>query len=397
MRAEGLAVGILSAALLGGCYFDFSAEEDASIDDPDASVNRPDAAPAIDAPVADPDAPDNTPDAGPPDADLPDATPPADAFEPIVVDYTLLSETGLYTDITTKTLAADIYEFEPRFKLWSDDAHKTRWIQLPPGTQIDTTDMDHWVFPVGTKIWKEFTHVDGNGTIRLETRLIVRTGPNRNHYWMGTFAWNADETEATFRRFGEENVRGTDHDLPAADQCPRCHLGEDSSFLGFSALQLSHGGTNDIDYFDGLGLFTTSPAAGGYDVPGTAVEKAALGYLHANCAHCHNPHQGLSCNTLTGLSTRLYVTDTNVTATDTYTTAVDQMLQYWTTPARGNEDGFTYRIVPGDVANSGLHWRISHRNPGIDPPNEHYQMPPLATEFVDPDGVAAIEAWINSL
>ena len=37
-----------------------------------------------------------------------------------------------------------------------DRAAKRRWIQLPEGATIDTSDMDYWQFPVGTKLWKEF-------------------------------------------------------------------------------------------------------------------------------------------------------------------------------------------------------------------------------------------------
>ena len=48
----------------------------------------------------------------------------------------------------------------PTEALWSDGAVKRRFIYLPPGTTIDTTNMDEWVFPVGTKFWKEFS-VDG--------------------------------------------------------------------------------------------------------------------------------------------------------------------------------------------------------------------------------------------
>src|SRR5690349_1711795 len=90
-------------------------------------------------------------DAGPFDggtADVPDA--------PAKRGRDQLSQTGLYADIATKTIAADVLAFEPSYVLWSDGATKTRWVRLPPGTSIDTTDPDHWVLPVGTQLWKEF-------------------------------------------------------------------------------------------------------------------------------------------------------------------------------------------------------------------------------------------------
>src|SRR5437016_2932757 len=73
----------------------------------------------------------------------PDA--PAPYARPV---YTLLSKAGLYSDPASKTLASDLVYFAPTHVLWSDGAHKRRWIRLPPGTRIDTSDMDHWVPPV---------------------------------------------------------------------------------------------------------------------------------------------------------------------------------------------------------------------------------------------------------
>ncbi len=60
--------------------------------------------------------------------------------------------TGLYADWNTKTLAPGVRPYDPGLHLWSDGADKARWIYLPPGTQIDTSNMDQWTFPKGTKI-----------------------------------------------------------------------------------------------------------------------------------------------------------------------------------------------------------------------------------------------------
>ena len=84
-----------------------------------------------------------------------------------------LTETGLFADAARESLAPGVMAYAPRFQLWSDGAEKRRWLWLPPGTRIDTSDMDSWVFPVGTKFWKEFTR-DG---VRVETRLLEKLGP----------------------------------------------------------------------------------------------------------------------------------------------------------------------------------------------------------------------------
>ena len=59
---------------------------------------------------------------------------------------TRLSETGI----------ASGQPYTPNFALWSDGAAKERWLSLPAGTEIDTSDPDDWRFPDGTRAWKQF-------------------------------------------------------------------------------------------------------------------------------------------------------------------------------------------------------------------------------------------------
>ena len=44
-------------------------------------------------------------------------------------------------------------------------------LDVPEGEQIDTSDMNEWRFPAGTKLFKELR--DG---VRVETRLMLKTG-----------------------------------------------------------------------------------------------------------------------------------------------------------------------------------------------------------------------------
>jgi hypothetical protein len=80
-----------------------------------------------------------------------------------------LSETGLYVVGSTKAIHPDNLAFSPQYPLWSDGATKRRWLRLPPGTYIDASRPDAWVFPPGTRLWKEFSV--GR---RVETRMIER-------------------------------------------------------------------------------------------------------------------------------------------------------------------------------------------------------------------------------
>jgi hypothetical protein len=292
--------------------------------------------------------------------------------------YQKLSETGLFTSTATMTVATGVQAFEPAYQLWSDDAAKRRWLQLPAGQQIDTTDMDHWKLPIGTKVWKEFSL---GGTL-LETRLIERYGPGTDDYFMAAFIWAADRSDAIVSIDGANDVNGTAHDVPSAARCGDCHRGEAGRYLGVSAIQLSHAkpGVN-LASLRAANLLTQPPAAD-VPVPGDATTSAALGLLHANCGHCHNPAGAAWHDTKVVM--RLKVSERVASDSDLWKTLVGKPLQFWVHPT------ITMEIAPGDAANSAVIARMMARG-SMD------QMPPLATELPDTAGIAAVSAWINTL
>lgn len=287
-----------------------------------------------------------------------------------------LSETALFSDISSKTVACDLIAFEPEFKLWSDAAEKKRWVRLPAGTTIDTTDPDHWVFPVGTQLFKEFA-LSGK---RLETRLVERignTGDVFKDYWLGAFQWRDDESDADFVPDGAMNVRGTPHDVPTSTQCLTCHIGEPGRALGFSALQLSHDGFFDQLKAKGfLGALEPKP------LPGSPVERAGIGYLHANCGHCHNINGSAWPDT--NMTLRIAFGESDLRTTKMWQSTVGVNTQKFSAP------GITKRVAPSDPDASCVAYRPSVRGSA-------QQMPPLATEFADDAGVASVRAWISSL
>ncbi|MFO0593523.1 MAG: hypothetical protein U0441_38635, partial [Polyangiaceae bacterium] len=200
-----------------------------------------------------------------------------------------LSTTGLYRDIRTGQLADGVTAYEPAYELWSDGAAKKRWIWLPPGATIDAADMDAWQFPAGTKIWKEFVR-DG---VRAETRLLEKTGPGPEDWFAMAYLWSADGADAVAAPQGAMDVLGTTHDVPPARDCAGCHRGTPGGVLGFGAIQLNHKAAEGEWSLDRLvqegrlhgGTATVRP------VPGDERTQKVLGYLHANCAHCHNEHR----------------------------------------------------------------------------------------------------------
>lgn len=294
--------------------------------------------------------------------------------------YVRLSETGLYADIASGVLSGDLTAFQPTHFLWSDGTQKRRWVRLPAGARIDTSDMDHWELPVGTQVFKEFA-LDG---ALLETRLIERYGPGDGDYWMGSFVWTADGSDAIFAPDGSRDVLGTFHDVPNTAQCQQCHFGEAGRLLGFTAVQLSGqraGAT--LASLAASGVLTNPPPAGtSYAVPGDPTTAAAIGYLHANCGSCHSS-TGAAFG-LNNLDLRVAVSQRTVEETGAWRTAVG-------VPASIPFDENTMlRIRPGSPEQSTLYRLMNTRGAGR-------QMPPIASELLDRAGLDHVAAWIRTL
>ena len=315
---------------------------------------------------ASPDAP-AAPDAPIPDAGGPDANPLAPAT---------LAESGLCVDDACREIAADVIAYTPRYELWSDGATKRRWLSLPPGTTIDTSDPDFWQFPEGTKLWKEFSR---DGT-RVETRLLLKNGPDPDDWYRVAYVWNATQDATTIADpiEGVEDANGTGHDVPARSDCRKCHDRVTGGILGFQAISLDDATRAALN--DGGLVSDAVPAT--LPLPGEAVDQAALGYLHANCGGCHNPTSDVQNQA--PLDLRLTIaTLATVEGTRAYATGVD------VTPTL-EFGGATAIFEPGEPTLSAAHLRMTTDN-------DAQQMPPVGTELVDTAGAAAIEAWIEQL
>jgi hypothetical protein len=293
-----------------------------------------------------------------------------------------LSQTGLYA-ADMVTLAQGVHPYAPRFELWSDGALKKRWIALPPSSKIDTSDMDYWTFPVGTKLWKEFTR-DG---VRVETRLIEKQASGS--WYTVAYQWRSDQKEADAVPNGVMNASGTTHDIPNSDQCLTCHSQIPDKALGFSAIQLSHERLQPADSLEwnlatlvADGLLTQPPPAV-LDIPGTDLDRRFFGYLHANCGHCHNPKG--TANSQTGLDMWLKVAELagSLSAMSVYKGILDTDIAW----LDGEHPNAPKRVAPGSLPNSAVYQRFINKG-------ELWSMPPLGTEVVDPVAKKLMEDWI---
>lgn len=292
-----------------------------------------------------------------------------------------LSETGLFSELDAEheVVAPEVLAYAPGFPLWSDGATKRRWLGLPEGGVIDVADPDDWRFPKGTKLWKEFTR---DGT-RVETRLLYKFGDGDADWAAAAYIWRADGSDADLAADGATNALGTEHDVPDATRCMGCHGGRKGRVLGFSAIQLATATGEDAlslsDLFAAGALSAELPEV---TLPGNETERAALGYLHANCSHCHNSSRpesdGPRCyDPRKDLDMSLSVSRLgSVRETPTYETVVGSAVE------------------PGDPEGSELFERVSRRSEGEIGTD---QMPPLASERVDDDAVALLRKWISEI
>jgi hypothetical protein len=306
-------------------------------------------------------------------------------------EATELQCAGLYSDWASKTVAPGIVQYTPGLQLWSDGAIKTRWVQLPAGQKIDTSNMDEWTFPVGTRFWKEFRlpTSDSSTPTRIETRLLWKKSTG---WYRTTYRWSDDgETSATELTAGQLDVNGTGYEVPSQYECQDCHQGRMDNVLGFEAVGLSAPGTSGVTMQDLVEAGTvTVPPDASLAVPGDAVESAALGWLHVNCGiACHN--QGLGLAGPSGFWMRLDVaTLGSVQATDTYTTGWNQVTTTFQVPGAST----SYRFHACDVASSAGYYRPSVRD-GVNGVPANSQMPTIDTHKVDDAGLAILSAWIN--
>lgn len=289
---------------------------------------------------------------------------------------TLLSETGLYADFASRTVAGDLFTFVPRYEFWADGAAKARYLYLPPGTKIDTSRIDDFTFPVGTKAFKELRY---EGKL-VETRLLmkVREGTGNQSWFQVAYVWRADGSDAVATPLGVTNPLGSKHVVPNQTDCANCHGGVSDVLVGVSAIQLSDPATNPLGALSAAGKLSTAPPAT-IDIPGTGVVKDALGYLHGNCGHCHNS-QAIKINTQSRLRLRLFVAQKTPEETGAYTTTLGTVMKHEL------ENGVTDVVVKGDPMRSGLWLRMNRR--------DFYGMPPAGTQVIDPTGVDTVQQWI---
>ncbi len=312
----------------------------------------------------------------------------------------LLSQTGIFRSLATLEVHPGLVEFDVNAPLWSDGARKRRWIALPGVSRIGFNAGGAWTFPVGTVLVKHF-EIDATPgqpatAIRLETRVLVHEQAG----WAGyTYVWNAAGTEADLAPAGSTSrvitinepggPRSQTWTFPGRSDCLSCHTAAAGAILGVRTEQVNRdfayaatGVTdNQLRAWNHVALFDRDiGAATAYtflpspsDTAGATLAARARAYLAANCAQCHLPGGPAPG----GLDLRAGI-------------AVQAMNVVNVPPTEGDLGlPNARRVAPGAHASSVLWERMRVR--GVT-----HQMPPLASNEVDPFGEDLIGDWIDA-
>lgn len=302
--------------------------------------------------------------------------------EPLGPFPPLLSETGIFDDDDHDAPIERAVRYEPTLPLWSNGAAKERWLLLPEGKRVDNSDRQAWDFPPGTLFFKTFSY-EGGEPERIETRVIRRT---ESGYDYAAYRWNEDGTDATRLSLGDSTAVKVEladgskvtHHIPSRFDCRSCHESNDTVIIGFDELRLngprSGESGSQLEALERAGVFTD-------DLPSEpdAVDEAdeatreVLGYLHGNCAHCHNS----SPETMSVLSLEHDVAFDNLVAV----------------PTSGSGQAHGIRVDPGSPETSILFQALS----GETDDDEVQAMPPVGVDRIDQDAVERVRAWIEAL
>jgi glucose/arabinose dehydrogenase len=290
-----------------------------------------------------------------------------------------LSDTGIFADSKHTRPIARAIRYEPSLPLWTNGSEKERWLLLPEGGQIDNTRRDHWEFPVGTLLFKTFSYTGEDAQVRVETRLLRRM---RDGWDYQAYKWRGDDADLlSLERSLPVTNKPSDtlkfkHEIPSRFDCRSCHESNETPVIGFDELRLSgsESGESQLAALAAQGVFKQPiPSEPDRVSDADPTTRKVLGYLHGNCAHCHNASE----NTMSKLDL-------------THGNALANLIGKET---EGSGQASGVRVTPGAPERSILYLAMSGE--GDDP--ELQAMPPVGVQKRDTTAIKMIRGWISSL
>ncbi len=325
------------------------------------------------------------------------------------VPFTKLSDYHFFMgDIKNQIPSLNVIPYEPASALFSDYAHKKRFVWMPKDTHATYNGDDNiFDFPVGAILIKTFYYdnVQPSGTRKnIETRLLVRKADGWKLY---DYVWNEAQTDATLETTGnglsvpvnwiDDNGvnKSVNFRIPSETECVTCHkinpthaaggeitipIGPKPQNLNTIFNYVNGGAQNQIEKWQSVGYL-------GSDVPALSAINStvdwrdtskslslrARSYIDMNCAHCHR--DGGHCD---------YTPQRfNFSNTDMHTFGVCLAPLF-------NIPDHPYIINAGNADHSELIYRISTND-------QAEMMPIIGRTVVHEEGVQLIKDWINTL
>lgn len=338
-------------------------------------------------------------------------------ISPVTVDltqvpYEKLSDYKFFEgEMKNQIPSLNVIPYEPIASLFTDYAHKKRFVWMPNGTKASFIGDDEILdLPVGSAIIKTFYYdkvQPSNSTKIIETRLMIR----KSEGWIfADYVWNEEQTEAFLDLNGStknitfkddnEITRTVDYRIPNEAQCIVCHKTksyEDGNYvqknipIGIKPQNLNkiynygNESKNQLTKWIELGklnnnfsLPTEANTMVDYNNSSNSLEKRVRSYFDINCAHCHKEHGHCDYRPM-----RFAFSETLNNSTNMGVCVSTQDMQNF-------EPALSKIVTPGNIYRSMLYYRLNT----ID---ETYRMPLHGRTLIHDEGVLLVEEWINSL
>ena len=292
----------------------------------------------------------------------------------------------------------EILPYEPISSLFTDYAKKKRFVYIPKNKKANYTADDQPLnLPIGSALIKTFYYnqvLPSNTARIIETRVMIR----RDTGWVfAEYVWNEQQTEAYLQMGGSTTavsfqhngaIQAINYEIPSEGNCATCHnsnlqakpIGIKPQSLNRSYLY-AEGSINQLTKWVEKGFLenslpSTINSVVNYSDASQNINLRARSYFDINCAHCH--HDGGSAEYV---NLRFGFSDSS----NFENLGVNQAAGI---PVPGVSHGLI--VAPQNALESSLYYMMNTNNPTI-------KMPRLGRTIVDQEGVALVEAWINSL
>ncbi len=319
-------------------------------------------------------------------------------FELNQVPYSKLSDYRFFLgDMKDMNPNDRVIPYEPISALFTDYAHKKRFIWMMPGTSANyVNDSSLLDFPNGTVLIKNFYYDSVLPAMTrkiIETRLLIK----RNGEWIfANYIWNEDQTEAysdlngSFQSLDVVNNGNTlnlNYRIPSEAECHTCHKANNLNTPIIPKPQnlnkfysYAEGSMNQLQKWQQVGYLNGNIPSNIFSVvdwtdESQPVDLRIRSYLDANCAHCHSD-EGHCYYRPIRLAYNRTITDDN--------------LGICITPQQMITPQLTHIISRGNINKSVMSFRMNTNDP-------QFMMPLIGRSIVHQEAVDLLEEYINSL